>query len=95
MTPPIVGSTLLNNRNALTDGPYVGSGESQKWEAFGDGYTYLVKTRVYEGERPRLPNRGTSARRRMWTATTARRAAGGRRPRSASPAPRVSWRPMI
>ncbi|MFC8086102.1 AAA domain-containing protein [Streptomyces sp. NPDC057340] len=43
---------LLQNRYEITAGPHPGDGESQVWEAFGDSYTYLLKTWTYEGEQP-------------------------------------------
>lgn len=52
MPTPAVGSALLKNRYELTFGPQEGEGESQVWEAFSDGYTYMVKTWTYEGEQP-------------------------------------------
>ncbi|MGW3075120.1 AAA domain-containing protein [Kitasatospora sp. NPDC001132] len=52
MTTPSVGTLLLRNRYEITGGPHAGDGESQVWEAFSDGYTYLLKTWTYEGEQP-------------------------------------------
>lgn len=52
MTTPTVGTLLLRNRYEITGGPHPGDGESQVWEAFSDGYTYLLKTWTYEGEQP-------------------------------------------
>ncbi len=47
-----VGTLLLRNRYEITGGPHSGDGESQVWEAFSDGYTYLLKTWTYEGGQP-------------------------------------------
>ncbi|RST13544.1 hypothetical protein E2C00_08730 [Streptomyces sp. WAC05374] len=52
MSAPAVGTSLLRNRYELTDGPRRGEGESQIWEAFSEGYTYMVKTWTYEGDHP-------------------------------------------
>lgn len=52
MTAPTIGTLLLQNRYEITAGPHPGDGESQVWEAFSDGYTYLLKTWTYEGEQP-------------------------------------------
>ena len=52
MTAPTIGTLLLQNRYEITAGPHTGDGESQVWEAFSDGYTYLLKTWTYEGEQP-------------------------------------------
>ncbi|MET9880700.1 AAA domain-containing protein [Actinacidiphila glaucinigra] len=49
---PVVGTSLLKNRYELTNGPHAGGGGSQIWEAFSDGYSYLVKTWRYEADRP-------------------------------------------
>jgi hypothetical protein len=52
MTTPTVGTLLLRNRYEITGGPHAGDSESQVWEGFSDGYTYLLKTWTYESEQP-------------------------------------------